>query len=150
MDVEWLLAEAEIRNLGYLFADAVNRNDTDAFGKLWDPEGAWIIDPPMNVSALGIENICELFDQLMSGWKFFHQIANQGPIVIEGDTASARMYMNEVGIFKDGRTHRNWSEYTDKYVKRSDRWQFQERHYHFLYVDGPPMTPDILNRAVEF
>ena len=148
MDIETLLAETEIRNLGYRFADAVNRNDTEAFISVWAEEGAWVIDPPMNVSARGTEPLKALFNQLMGGWTFFHQVPHQGPIVITGETATARMYMHEIGIFKDERTHRNWSEYTDHYVKRDGRWLYLERHYHFLYVDGPPMHPDLLGVAV--
>ncbi len=147
MDIETALAEMEIRNLGYRFADAVNRNDTEAFIALWADDGAWIIDPPMNVSARDTAPLKVLFNQLMDGWTFFHQVPHQGPISLNGENATARMYMHEIGIFKDGRTHRNWSEYTDRYVKRDGRWLYLERHYHFLYVDGPPMHPDTLGIA---
>lgn len=149
MDTTTLLSEAEIRNLAYRFADAVIRNDPDAFGALWDDAGEWRIAPPMDVSAVGRGPIVDLFRQLMGGWSFFHQVPNGGVISVTGDTASARMYVHEVGIFKDGRTHRNWSEYTDDYVKSGGIWRFRSRRYHFLYVDGPPMQPDLLGMAVE-
>ena len=149
MTLDQLLAEAEIRNLAYRFADAVNRNDAPALEALWAADGAWIIDAPMNVRAEGREAVMQVFGQLMGGWKFFHQIPHQGPIVVDGDQATARIYMHEIGIFKDGRTHRNYSEYTDAYVKQDGVWLYRERHYHFLYVDCPPMHPDILGMAVE-
>ncbi len=149
MDIETLLAEGEIRNLGYRFADAVNRNDAGAFSELWAKDGAWVIDPPMDVSAEGPQALKALFERLMGGWTFFHQVPHQGPIRVSGQAAEARMYMHEIGIFRDGKTHRNWSEYTDRYVKADGRWLYAERHYHFLYVDGPPMHPDLLGLAVE-
>ena len=149
MDLERLLAEAEIRNLGYRFADAVNRNDAEAMSELWTDDGVWIIDAPMNVRAEGLAAVLDTFRQLMGGWTFFHQIPHQGPIVIDGARATARMYMHEVGIFRDQRTHRNYSEYTDVYLKADGVWRYRERPYHFLYVDGPPMNPDILGAAVE-
>lgn len=144
-----VLDQAEIRNLGYAFADAVNRADVAAFSALWAPDGEWIIDPPMGVSARGPEALAGLFSQLMGAWRFFHQIPNQGPVFVDGDTARARMYMHEIGIFKDDRTHRNWSEYADSYRQVEGRWLYVRRHYHFLYVDGPPMHPDILGLAVD-
>jgi ketosteroid isomerase-like protein len=148
MDIETVVAETAIRNLGYQFADAVNRNDVGALMDLWAGDAAWIIDPPMNVSAKGSDAIGDLFGTLMSGWTFFHQVPHQGPITVQGDHATARMYMHEIGIFKDGRTHRNWSEYVDRYLRIDGRWLYAERHYHFLYVDGPPMHPDLLGIAV--
>jgi ketosteroid isomerase-like protein len=144
-----LLAEGEIRNLGYAFSDAVNRGDVEAFTALWTEDGRWIIDPPMGVSADGPRPIGALFSNLVGAWRFFHQIPHNGPITITGDTASARMYTHEIGIFRDGRTHRNWGEYTDTYRRVAGRWLCAERHYHFLYVDGPPMHPDLLAAAVD-
>jgi ketosteroid isomerase-like protein len=149
MTIEEILAEAEIRSLGYRFSDAVNRGDTAAYSALWAPEGAWKIDAPMDVAARGAEDLARLFERLIGAWRFFHQIPNQGPVFIDGETAHARMYMHEIGIFRDGRTHRNWGEYTDAYRRVDGRWLFVERHYHFLYVDGPPMLPEMLGAAVD-
>jgi ketosteroid isomerase-like protein len=149
MTLDDLRAEAEIRNLAYGFADAVNRADVAAFSALWAPEGTWVIDPPMDVAAQGRENLQALFTRLMGSWTFFHQVPNQGPVFVEGDTAHARLYMHEIGIFRDGRTHRNWSEYADTYRRVDGNWLYVRRHYHFLYVDGPPMHPDILGVAVD-
>ena len=149
MTIDDMLAQAEIRNLGYAFADAVNRADTSAFLSLWAPDGAWIIDPPMDVAARGRDALERLFARLMGGWRFFHQVPNQGPVFVDGEMAHSRMYMHEIGIFKDGLTHRNWSEYADTYRRVEGRWLYTERHYHFLYVDGPPMHPDLLGVAVE-
>jgi ketosteroid isomerase-like protein len=148
MDLETLLAEAEIRNLGHRFADAVNRNDAQALAALWAEDGRWIIDPPMGVRAAGPADIGALFARLMGCWTFFHQVPHQSPIQVAGETATARMYMHEIGIFKNGRTHRNWSEYIDRYRRVDGRWLYAERHYRFLYVDGPPMHPDLLGVAV--
>ena len=144
-----LLAEAEIRNLAYAFSDAVNRADAAALTALWTADGLWLIDLPMGVSARGAPDIAKLFGDLMGAWRFFHQISNQGPIAVTGETARARMYVHEIGIFADGRTHRNWGEYVDRYRRVDGRWLYVERHYHFLYVDGPPMTPDLLGVAIE-
>jgi ketosteroid isomerase-like protein len=146
---EALAADCEIRSLGYRFSDAVNRNSVDDFLTLWAPEGSWIIDPPMGVAARGADALAKLFTELTGAWKFFHQIANQGPIFLEGENARARMYMHEIGLFKEGQTHRNWGEYTDVYRRVDDRWLYVERHYHFLYVDGPPMQPDLLGVATD-
>ena len=147
--LETLFAEAEIRNLAYRFSDAVNRANVADFLAVWAPGGAWIIDPPMNVSATGETALSKLLLDLTGAWRFFHQIPNQGPIFIDGETARARIYIHEVGIFKDGGSHRNWGEYTDVYQCVEGRWLYLERHYHFLYVDGPPMQPDLLGLAVE-
>ena len=89
-----LLAEAEIRNLGYRFSDAVNRGDGAAFAALWAPGGVWTIDAPMDVAARGTEALVGLFTGLIGAWRFFHQIPNQGPIFIDGETARARIGKN--------------------------------------------------------
>lgn len=149
MTIEEVIAEAEIRNLGFAFCDAVNRGDVETFSALWAPEGEWKIDPPMGVSAEGGQALAALFTRLVGAWRFFHQITNQGPLFVEGDAAHARVYMHEIGIFQNERTHRNWGEYTDLYRRVDGRWLFARRHYHFLYVDGPPMHPDLLGLAVD-
>ena len=69
MDLERLLAEAEIRNLGYRFADAVNRNDAEAMSELWTDDGVWIIDAPMNVRAEGLAAVLDTFRPHRHRWR---------------------------------------------------------------------------------
>ena len=129
------IEETQINNLVANFADAVNQRDVKKFESLWIADGIWEIEHPFNVRAEGIESISSTFTQLLDGWEFFMQIAHHGTIEIEGDRATARWYMSEIGRNWRKEGFKNYGVYCDRAIKQQDTWLFVQRTYNFAYID---------------
>jgi hypothetical protein len=63
-----------------------------------------------------------------------------GAIQLEGDTASGRAYIQELGRMRDGRSGLNCSLYHDRYRRTQDGWKFAERVYEVRYLDTTPLA----------
>ncbi|GAA2901195.1 hypothetical protein GCM10020220_108200 [Nonomuraea rubra] len=72
--------------------------------------------------------------------EFLVQTTHPGVIRIEGDTATGRAYMQELGRLRDGRAESNFAIYHDRYRRTGDGWRFTERVYEVRYHDTTPLT----------
>lgn len=76
------------------------------------------------------------------------QTVHPGTIRLEGETATGRAYVVELGRFRDGRSELNYSLYHDRYQRTPDGWRFAERVYEVRYKDttalagAPPQAAD--------
>lgn len=133
-----LLDESEIRNTIYRFSDAANRKDGEQFQSLWAKEGVWKIGPPINVEFKGKENMGASVIKMLGLWDFFVQMPSALVIQVNGDTATARVYVNEVARRSDDK-HGNYnlSMYEDELIKEDGKWVFIKRTYHTVYQDAP-------------
>lgn len=133
-----LIDETEIRNAIYKFSDAANRKDGKLFQSLWAKEGTWKIGPPINVEFKGKENMGPSVLRMLGLWDFFVQMPTASVITINGDKATARVYVNEVAR-KSNDKHGNYnlSMYEDELVKEDGKWVFLKRTYHTIYQDAP-------------
>ncbi|BAQ61742.1 hypothetical protein GM3708_2148 [Geminocystis sp. NIES-3708] len=122
------------------FADAVNRRDQKEFTSLWLSDGIWELKPPMNINVQGKENIEQTFIQLLNNWEFFVQMAHSGVIEINGNQATARWCMNEIGRDYDGKGFQNFGMYEDQLILQENIWLFIKRTYHFAYIDEPKLS----------
>ena len=134
------IEKTQIDNLVANFADAVNQRDIKKFESLWIAEGVWEIEPPFNVRAEQIDRISSTFSRLLDGWEFFIQIAHHGVVEINGDRATARWYMTEVGRNTEGEGFQKYGVYRDRLVKQDNTWLFAQRTYHFTYIERPSLT----------
>lgn len=155
--LQQLSDEMAIRSLADKFSDAANRKDGEMFQSLWTDDGEWIIGPPVNMEFAGRESMEPSVIHMLDLWDFFVQLTGPGVVLIEGDTAHARFYVNEIARGKDGRGNYNLSMYEDELVKQQDRWYFRKRTYHTIYQDAPdyqgvvmgvPAIPDALRERV--
>jgi ketosteroid isomerase-like protein len=129
--------ETNIQKLTAGFADAVNRRDLELFKSLWIDRGIWAIEPPFSMEVTGVEEIAAAFTRLLDNWEFFIQIVYQGSIELNGDLATARWYMNEIGRDTDGKGFQNYGVYLDELIRQDDKWLFMKRTYRFIYLDRP-------------
>lgn len=74
---------------------------------------------------------------------FLVQNTHPGLILLDGDTASGRAYMSEVGRGRDGRSGVNYAIYHDRYRRTPDGWRFAERVYEIRYLDESPLTGSV-------
>jgi ketosteroid isomerase-like protein len=129
--------ETSIQKLTASFADAVNRRDLELFKSLWNDRGVWEIEPPLTMEVTGVDEIAAAFTRLLNNWEFFIQIVHQGSIELNGDRATARWYMNEIGRDTDGKGFQNYGAYLDELIRQDNQWLFTRRTYRFIYIDRP-------------
>ncbi len=90
--------EAAIRDLAARFADAATRADIETIRTLFKPDGVFTIGEPFAVTCKGVDEIVALLHKLRDGKDFFVHFVHSGLIQVDGDTASARWLIREVGL----------------------------------------------------
>jgi ketosteroid isomerase-like protein len=129
----------EIEALRGEFTDAGMMRDYDRFASLFTQDGAWKM-PHINVEFVSRAEIRAGIERLRDLWEYAVQNVHSGTIRLEGDTAVGRAYIAELGRLRDGRSHRNYAIYHDRYQRTSDGWKFTERVYEIRYVDTTPLA----------
>ncbi len=124
----------EIYELAYKFADAANRKDGKMFQSLWADEGAeWIIGKPINKEFKGKENMGGYVTQMLGLWEFFVQMVTGGVVILKGNEAYARFYVQEIANGKNETGNHNLSMYEDELIKNDGLWYFKKRTYHTIF-----------------
>ncbi len=130
--------ENAIRDLSFAFADAANRVDADAFRALWTPDGAWTIGPPISKTFSGQDAIADAFTHLLGSWDYFIQKVVGGVVMLDGDRATARFYVNEEAQDKQKVGNYNLLQYVDELQKIDGKWHYHSRSYDVVYLDQSP------------
>jgi ketosteroid isomerase-like protein len=138
-DLRAIADRVEIEALRGEFTDAVMMRDYDRGASLFTPDGV-VRMPHVNVELAGREEIRAGGERLQGLWEYFVQTTHPGTIQIEGDTASGRAYIQELGRALDGRSHLNYAVYHDRYQRTGDGWKFTERVYEIRYLDTTPLA----------
>jgi ketosteroid isomerase-like protein len=129
----------EIEALRGEFTDAVVMRDYDRLASLFTQDGVVRI-PHINAEAVSREAIRAGIERLQGLWDYFVQTTHPGTIQLDGDAASGRAYIFELGRFRDGSSHLNYAVYHDRYQRTTDGWKFTERVYDVRYVDTTPLA----------
>jgi ketosteroid isomerase-like protein len=138
-DFQAIADRVEIEALRGECTDAVMMRDWDRLASLFTPDGAVRI-PDINAEAVGREEIRAGSERLQGLWDYFVQNVHPGTIVLDGDTASGRAYIVELGRMRDGRSQLNYAIYHDRYRRTPDGWRFTERVYEVRYLDTTPLA----------
>ena len=118
-----------IRALHDNYADAVFRRDAADWGALWADDAVWDLAGHI---VNGKESIVGLWQGAMSTFAFVGFFQQTAAIVIDGDTATGRVYTNETLEDLEGNLRRSIGRYEDAYVKRSGIWLYQSRSFSVL------------------
>lgn len=137
-DIQSSADRLEIEVLRGEFTDAVMMRDYDRLTSLFTPDGVVRI-PHINAEIVGREAIRAGVERLQGLWNYFVQTTHPGTIRLEGDTASGRAYISELGRLRDGSSGVNYGVYHDRYRRTPDGWRFAERVYEILYLDTTPL-----------
>lgn len=130
--------EMAIRALADQFSDAANRKDAELFQSLWAKEAQWIIGSPINKTFKGQANMGSSVSHMLNLWDFFVQLTGPGVVQINGDTAIARFYVNEIARKADDQSgNYNLSMYDDVIIRENGKWVFLKRTYHTIYQEAP-------------
>jgi hypothetical protein len=137
--------EAAIRDLAARFADAATRGDHVTIRSLFMPDGIFTIGEPFAVISRGVDEIGALIHKLRDGKDFFVQFVHSGLVQLDGNTASARWLVREIGLgpAKSGpgkSYYNNFGFFIDELEKVDGKWLFKTRTCPYLYLDTDPFT----------
>ena len=126
-----------IRTLVHRYADAVCRDDHDAWLDTWADDATWEIGrgPVVGRAAIGAA-----FGRAMDLFEAVVQLAHNGSADLDGsdpDRATGRWYMSEACRTRSGKTLHYLGYYDDRYVRTAEGWRFASRRLTWLY-QGPP------------
>jgi ketosteroid isomerase-like protein len=138
-DLHAIADRVEIEALRGEFTDAAMMRDYDRLASLFTPDGALRM-PNVPAELVGREQIRAWGDRVPEIVDFLVQNTHPGMIRLDGDTASGRAYMHEIGRARDGRSELNYAIYHDRYQRTDDGWKFTERVYQVRYADTTPLT----------
>ncbi|MER7333048.1 MULTISPECIES: LUD domain-containing protein [unclassified Micromonospora] len=128
------------------FTDAVMMRDRPRLASLFTPDGALRM-PNIPAEQIGREEIRAGGERLQSQWDFFVQNTHPGTILIDGDTATGRAYIQELARTLDGRQGLNYAVYHDRYQRTAEGWKFAERVYEVRYLDTSPLAGTVPHAA---
>jgi ketosteroid isomerase-like protein len=138
-DLQAIADRVEIEALRGEFTDAVMMRDYDRAASLFTPGGALRM-PNIPAELVGRDQIRAWGKRVPALVDFLVQNTHPGVIRLDGDTASGRAYMHEVGRLRDGPSELNYAIYHDRYQRTGDGWKFAERVYEVRYHDTTPLT----------
>jgi ketosteroid isomerase-like protein len=138
-DLQGLADRVEIEALRGEFTDAAMMRDYDRAASLFTPDGALRM-PNIPAELVGQDEIRAWGGRVPELVDFLVQTTHPGTIQLDGDTASGRAYMQELGHARDGRSEQNFAIYHDRYRRTGDGWKFTERVYEVRYHDTTPLA----------
>lgn len=118
-----------IRALHDSYADAVFRRDAADWGSLWADDAVWDL---MGTGVEGKAAIVAMWTGAMSTFGFVGFFSQVAAIEVDGDTATGRIYTNEVLEDLEGNLRRTVGRYEDRYVRNGQNWLYQSRSFAVL------------------
>jgi ketosteroid isomerase-like protein len=137
-DFQAIADRVEIEALRGEFTDAVMMRDYDRLALLFTTDGALRM-PNIPAELAGREEIRAWGERVPALVDYLVQTTHPGTIQIDGDTASGRAYIQELGHGRDGSTGLVFAIYHDRYQRTGDGWKFTERVFEVRYLDTTPL-----------
>jgi uncharacterized protein (TIGR02246 family) len=126
--------ERAIRNLVARYCHALAERDDAAWAATWAEDGEWRV---LGATVRGRDAILAHYRKLSAPVRWVVQVAHDGLVEVDGDTATGRWLILEFLQWSDGRGGQNVGRYRDAYVRGPDgEWRFGERRFHGTYL-GP-------------
>jgi ketosteroid isomerase-like protein len=138
-DLQAIADRVEIDALRGEFTDAAMMRDYDRLASLFTPDGALRM-PNIPAEVVGREQIRAWGDRVPAVVDFLVQNTHPGTVRLDGDTASGRAYIQEIGRLRDGTSELNYAIYHDRYRRTAEGWKFAERVYEVRYHDTSPLA----------
>lgn len=138
-DLATIADRTEIDVLRGEHLDAAMVGDYDRFASLFTNDAVWRI-PFANIALTGSKEIRAGIERLQAAWEFWVQNTHSGVVQLDGDTASGREYIFEIGRQRDGRSVVMYGLFHDRYQRTRDGWKFTERVLEPRYLDTTPLT----------
>lgn len=138
-DLRAVTDRVEIEALRGEYCDAVVLRDYERIATLFTSDGALRMpDIPANLE--GPEQIRAWGRKVPDMVDFLIQNNYAGVISLDGDVATGRNHVFEIGRALDGRSAEIYAIWHDRYRRTPDGWRFAERVYEIRYLNESPLT----------
>lgn len=131
MDLEQVTDELAIRRLVDTFCDGVNSRDSGLWGSVWDDEGATFCLG--GIERTGKDIIVAGFVDGIEAYELLVQVAPNGLVEIDGDTATGRWYILEIGQLRSGSSSQQVALCHDEYRRTAGGWRLRRREVERIY-----------------
>lgn len=140
--VQWLVDRALISDLLLSFATALDTRDFEAYVNNFAEEGTLELPDPSNEKGAGVLVHREQLMTTLQGLKKFsatHHISTNHQIIIHGDTASSRSYLQAVHVGRSPFDHWDAGGWYDCEYRRSvEGWKFTTVKLTEVWLSGDP------------
>lgn len=136
--IEFLEAEAGVRQLHAHYTDAVWRQDLAAFADCFTHDAEWRIS---GMVMRGRQEIARGFDAVLATCnRVLISFRNPQVDLTGRGRASGRVYVTEQCSWTDKAPNMNIGRYYDHAVLDGDRWRFEWRLFQLLYTGPSDLT----------
>lgn len=132
-----------ITHLAQQYADGVMQRDAEIWGNTWAEQGAWHLSPDMD-PVTGREALKGFWTNVMAGYPQVLHWVQPGLIEVDGDTATARFYVQENIKDAEGQGFRVAGVYNDELIREDGQWRFAVRRFSVIYRGPVDMSGDWL------
>jgi uncharacterized protein (TIGR02246 family) len=132
--------ERAIRRLVARYCHAIAERDDAAWAATWAEDGEWLV---LGAAIRSRVAILEHYRKLVSRARWVVQLATDGIVDVDGDTAQGRWQVLEFLQWSNSTGGQNVARYRDRYVRGADgEWRFARRQLLVTYIGGPDLTAD--------
>ena len=128
-----------IQHLAQEYADGVMQRDVDIWGGTWATDGEWHLAPGMD-PVKGRDTLKGFWTNVMQGYPEVLHWVQPGLVTINGDTATARFYVQENIKDAEGNQFRVAGVYNDELVRENGEWKCAVRRFSTMYRGPVDMT----------
>jgi len=142
--VQWLVDRAQISDLLFSFACALDTRDFETYVNNFSEEGTLELPAPPPGGGSGVKlRRDQLMDTLQGLRKFSatHHISSNHQITIDGDTASSRSYLQAVHVGSSPFDHWDAGGWYDcEYRRTPEGWKFTRVKLTEIWLAGDPKS----------
>ncbi len=139
-----LADRSAVRELIERYSVALNLRDFAMMRETFLPDGVWRVDPPFDIR-LGGDAITAGIGQMVGAMPFLFQGLMGSVVEIDGDTATAKTSVHELGQRGAGEGGLDsYGLYHDRLVRTAAGWRFAERRFQPLYLDTGAMPGQVI------
>lgn len=131
----------DIQTLAQIYADGVMQRDAEIWGNTFAEDGAWQLAPGMD-PVQGRDNLKAFWTSVMAGYPNVLHWVQPGIITVDGETATARFYVQENIKDAEGNSFRVAGVYNDQLVRENGEWKFALRKFDAMYRGPVDMSGD--------
>lgn len=128
-----------LRRLTHEYCRSVDGSNLDELMTLWTEDAVWDVTEFGMGVVTGIDAIRAFYAGLIENTTHRCHLALNHVIDVDGDSASATVYVHAFVVTVDGSRDESLGYYEDEYVRAADSWKFRRRSVHPLLP--PPPAP---------